>query len=93
MAIKMSPDELMGYATKLAKYAQEASTLAKNIDSSIKAAASNWEGAAQKRYVEDFERIRPTLDKEVPELLNTMSANLKKMAQTMADTDRQLAGG
>ncbi len=93
MAIKMSPDELRSYASKLSKNAQEASTLAKNIDANIKAAASNWEGQAQKRYVEDFERIKPTLEKEVPELLTTMANNLKKMADTLQQADESLARG
>ncbi len=93
MAIKMSPDELRSYASKLSKNAQEASALAKSIDANIKAAASNWEGQAQKRYIEDFERVKPTLEKEIPEQLTAMSNNLKTMADTMQEVDERLARG
>ena len=93
MAIKMSPDELRNYASKLTKNAQEASTLAKSIDANIKAAASNWEGQAQRRYVEDFEKVKPTLEKEIPEQLTTLSENLKKMADEFQRMDESFGRG
>ncbi len=93
MAIKMSPDELRSYASKLTKNAQEALTLAKNIDANIKAAASNWEGQAQRRYVEDFEKVKPTLEKDIPEQLTTLSENLKKMADEFQRMDEAFGRG
>ena len=93
MAIKMSPDELRNYASTLTKNAQEASTLAKSIDANIKAAASNWEGQAQRRYVEDFEKVKPTLEKEIPEQLTTLSENLKKMADEFQRMDESSGRG
>ncbi len=91
MAIKMQPDELRSYAQNLAREATEAQTLAKNIERNINSAASNWEGDAQKRYVEDFQKIKPTLDKTVPEMLTSMSNNLKTMADKMEQLDKSMA--
>lgn len=87
MAIKMSPDELRSYAQKLLRNSQEAIALAKTIDSNIKAAAANWEGKAQERYVKDFEQIKPTLDKTIPEQLQIMADNLKTMANEVEALD------
>jgi len=87
MAIKMSPDELRSYAQKLLNNCTEAQALAKRIDSNIKAVASNWEGQAQQRYVSDFEKVKPTLEKTIPEQLTTMAQNLKSMADKFQEVD------
>lgn len=87
MAIKLSPDELDSYAAKLSKNASEAAALAKAIDASIKACTSAWEGQSQKRYVEDFEKVKPVLEKDIPEQLNNLSQNLKTIATRFRAAD------
>lgn len=91
MAIKMSPEDLRACASKLTKNCQEVLALAKNIDNNIKTAASNWEGQAQKRYTEDFDKVKPTLEKTIPEQLTTLAENLKKMADEFERLDQNFA--
>lgn len=88
MAIKMSPDELRSYAAKLTKNCQEAQALARSIDANVKSAASNWEGAAQKKYIDDFAKVKPTLEKTIPDQLSILASNLKKMADDFETLDK-----
>ena len=92
MAIKMTPEELRGIAAKLTNNANEAINLARTIDSNIKTATSNWEGAARNRYEQDFEKVKPVLQKDIPEQLTTLAENLRSMANQFEELDNSFGG-
>ncbi len=87
MAIKMSPDELEGLASKLASASSDSQSLASQVEGLINTAVGNWEGAAREKYLRDFEEIKPVLAQKLPETLMTLSTNMKTMAKEFRDLD------
>lgn len=86
--IRLSPDELDSFATKLRKNSSQAQELAKSIASNIKGCADSWEGNKQKEFVSKFDAIRPTLDKSLPELIEDMAKSLNTIAENFRNADK-----
>ena len=88
MAIRVTPEELEAMAAKLEQQAQQALALASAISSAIASGTGAWEGAAQKDYMLRFNEIKPTLTKDLPELITNMATSARKRAQAYRDADR-----
>lgn len=88
MAIKVTPEELEAMAASLEKQAAQAIALANTISKAIQDGTAAWEGAAQKDYVARFEQIKPTLVRELPELITSMASNARKRAEAYRAADK-----
>ena len=93
MAIALSPDELRDLASQLKQNAADVIALANTISSNIDTGTSAWEGEAKKKYVSDFEEMKPTLTTKLPDLIDQMAASLENTATQFEDMDRTRAGG
>ena len=86
--IRLSPDELDQYASKLRNNANEAIGLAKTIGANINACAEGWEGNKREQFVAQFEEIKPTLTDKLPRLIEEMAQALNNIANNFRAVDQ-----
>ena len=86
--IKLSPDQLRDYAKKIRGNGQASADLARQIKANIDAVTSNWEGNRKDKYLQDWAQIQPTLERTVPEMLETLAQNLETNASNFENADR-----
>lgn len=87
MTIRVTPEALEAMATKLEQQAQQAIALATAINNAINSGTAGWEGSAQKDYMLRFNEIKPTLTKDLPELITSMATSARKRAKAYRDVD------
>lgn len=87
MTIRVTPEELEAMAAKLEQQAQQAVALANAINSAIASGTAAWEGKAQKDYMQRFETIKPTLTKDLPELITSMAKSARARAEAYRKVD------
>lgn len=88
MAIRVTPEELEAMAAKLEQQVQQAVALANAINSAIASGTGAWEGDAQKAYMQRFNEIKPTLTRDLPELITNMATSARKRAEAYRAADR-----
>ena len=87
MAIKVTPEELEGMASKLEGFAGQSTTLASDINNAVTNALNAWEGNAQRQYADRFAEIYPILSTQLPQLIRDMAADAKQRAQKYREAD------
>lgn len=88
--IRMTPDTMR---TRANEYTNQASNIQQTIDKLdrlLQQLQQEWEGDASKAYAEKFTQLRPGFVK-TKELVDEIAAALKKTAQIVEDTDRNIA--
>ena len=86
--IRLQPDALRDYASKLKTNGSEASDLAQRIKANITAVTDQWEGDAKNKYLSAWAQHETTLTKQIPELMATLSQNLMTIAQNFENADK-----
>ena len=89
--IAISPEQVREVARQFKTKSQESLTMRSQLDSSVKGIQSQWEGAASQRFYTDFETWKQHMQNHV-ELLNSIGLELDRIANTIEQTDQQLAG-
>ena len=89
--IRMTPETMR---TRASEYTTQASNIQDTItklDNLLTQLQQEWEGDASRAYAEKFKQLRPGFVK-TKDLVDEISAALKKAAQIVEDTDRNIAG-
>ena len=90
--ITISPEQVRSVASQFKTKSQESISMSQQLDSSVKNIQSQWEGAASQRFYTDFETWKQQMQKHA-ELLNNIGLELDRVANTIEQTDQQLASG
>jgi WXG100 family type VII secretion target len=89
--IKISPDQVRNVASQFRQKSQESGTMASQLQSAVKGMESEWEGMAAQRFYGDYTAWNQQMQKYV-ELLSSIATELDRIANTIEQTDQQLAG-
>ena len=89
--IRMTPDTMRTRAGEYTTQANNLQQVINKMDSLLKQLQAEWEGDASRAYAERFNQLRPGFVK-AKELVDEISAALKKTAQIVEETDKSIAG-
>ncbi len=89
--IRMTPETMRTRASEYTAEANNIQQVITKLDKLLTQLQSEWEGDASKAYAEKFKQLRPGFVK-TKDLVDEISAALKKTAQIVEDTDRNIAG-
>lgn len=89
--IRLTPDELRGYARRYGQESQNTGELIGRLDGMINQLTQVWEGASSRAFKDQYERLRPSFQK-MQQLLQDIDQQLAKSATILEDTDQQIAG-
>lgn len=89
--IRMTPETMRTRANEYTQQANNLQQVITKMDSLLKQLQSEWEGDASRAYAERFTQLRPGFVK-AKDLVDEISAALKKTAQIVEETDRNIAG-
>lgn len=91
--IMITPQELNDGANTVRTGRQEMAEIVNKLNNLIEDISTRWEGAAKQSFIEKFTSdLLPILKDNMPEILDGVAAQLDAAANTMRDTDQQLAG-
>ena len=90
MAINVELDELRNQADEFDNESGEQQELISRCDTLVEGLDEMWEGSAKDAFQEQWEGLKPTLEQAV-ELLESISKQLNGVADTMENTDEELA--
>ena len=86
--IRLQPDALRDYASKIRANGNEVADLANRIKSNITAVTDQWDGEAKNKYLSAWAEHEPTLTKSIPELMVTLAGNLETIAHNFDIADK-----
>lgn len=89
--IRMTPDTMKTRADEYTKEANNLQQIISKMDTLLKNLQEEWEGDASTAYAQRFTELRPSFVK-AKDLIDEISAALKKTAQIVEDTDKNIAG-
>lgn len=89
--IRMTPETMRTRAGEYTTQANNIQDTINKLDNLLKQLQQEWEGDASRAYAEKFNQLRPGFVK-TKDLVDEISAALKKAAQIVEDTDRNIAG-
>lgn len=84
--IRLTPDVLQQKAGEVNQCMEDQRQIISDIASLIDEVVADWEGEAQKGFIQAFENARPTYEKFAPDLTN-FSNFLTNYSQTMSYLD------
>jgi WXG100 family type VII secretion target len=88
--LTFSPDQARGVASSIKNKSNNAKTLFDQLDKEIKAVEGWWQGDSARAFIEEFNELKPSLDKLV-EVVNSISQNLNKIADIKEQSERDIA--
>lgn len=89
--IRMTPETMRTRAGEYATQAGNIQEIINKLDRLLGQLQNEWEGDASRAYAEKFNQLRPGFVK-TKELVDDISTALRKTAQIVEDTDRNIAG-
>lgn len=89
--IRMTPETMRTRANEYTTQANNIQDTINKLDRLLGQLQNEWEGDASRAYAEKFNQLRPGFVK-TKDLVDEISAALKKAAQIVEDTDRNIAG-
>lgn len=90
MAINIELDDIRDKADSFRDESDNQETLISDCDSLLSEIMEVWEGEAAKAFEAQWEELKPSLQSAV-ELLESIGTQLDGVADTMEETDAQLA--
>lgn len=90
MAIKVELEELRDEADDFGNKAEEQQSLIDECTAAVEGLADIWEGSSQEAFLTQWEGLAPELEKAV-ELLEQIKEQLNGVADTMEETDEEMA--
>lgn len=88
--IRMTPEKMRTRAGEYTTQANNLQTVINKMDTLLKNLQAEWEGSASEAYAARFAELRPGFVK-AKDLIDEISAALKKTAQIVEDTDNSIA--
>ena len=88
--IRMTPETMRTRASEYTTQAGNIQQVIDKLDRLLQQLQQEWEGDASRAYAEKFNQLRPGFVK-TKELVDEISAALRKTAQIVEDTDRNIA--
>ncbi len=88
--IRMTPEKMRTRAGEYTTQANNLQTVITKMDALLKSLQGEWEGSASEAYAARFAELRPGFVK-AKDLIDEISAALKKTAQIVEDTDNSIA--
>lgn len=89
--IRMTPETMRTRASEYTTQAGNIQQVIDKLDRLLTQLQSEWEGDASRAYADKFNQLRPGFVK-TKDLVDEISAALRKTAQIVEDTDRNIAG-
>lgn len=92
--IRITPEELRDAASVIKQKQDSISGEVQALKSKISQTAEAWEGAARSSFIETFETtFLPMLEKDFPDILQGIQAQLNGAADTLETADAEIAKG
>jgi WXG100 family type VII secretion target len=89
--ISIRPEQVRNVAGQFRSKSQESASMVQQLNGSVKGLEAEWVGMSAQRFYGDFTQWSQTMNKYV-ELLNSIAGELDRIANTIEQTDLQLAG-
>lgn len=89
--IRMTPETMRVRASEYTTQAGNIQQVIDKLDRLLQQLQQEWEGDASRAYADKYTQLRPGFVK-TKELVDEISTALKKTAQIVEDTDRNIAG-
>ncbi len=89
--IRMTPETMRTRAGEYTTQAGNLQGIITKMDSLLKQLQDEWEGEASRAFAQRFTELRPGFVK-AKDLIDEISASLKKNAEIVEETDRKIAG-
>ena len=89
--IKLQPEELRASATKYSTGSQTVADVLSTLTAEQAIISANWDGNSFDSFEEQFNELSPKIT-QFSELLAAIKEQLDNVAQSLEDTDNQLAG-
>lgn len=88
--IRMTPESMRSKAGEYSRQAENIQQIINNLDRLLQQLQQEWEGDSSRAYAEKFNQLRPGFV-NVKNLVDEISTSLKKAAQIVEDTDKNIA--
>ena len=88
--IRITPDQMRSRANEYRVEADNVGNVISKMDSLLSALQSEWEGESSRAYASRFNELRPSFVK-AQYLINEISQSLDTTAQTLEETDANIA--
>lgn len=88
--ISFSPEQARGVANSIKNKGNSAKDIVNQLDREIKSVQGWWQGESSKAFVDEFNQLKPSLDKLV-ECVSNISSQLNKIAEIKEQSERDMA--
>lgn len=88
--ISFSSEQARSVANSIKTKGNSAKDIINQLDKEIKSISGWWQGDSAKAFVEEFNELKPSLDK-LAECVNNISAQLTKVAEIKEQSERDMA--
>lgn len=85
-----SPDQARSVAGSIKNKGNNAKTLFDQLGKEINAVEGWWQGDSSRAFIEEFNELKPSLDKLV-DIVDKISQNLNKIADIKEQSERDIA--
>jgi len=87
---RFSPEQARGVARSISQKGQSALDIVNQLDREIKSVESWWQGDSVRAFVDEFNQLKPSLDKLV-NCVQNISKQLDQVAQVKEQSERDIA--
>ncbi len=88
--ISFSPEQARGVARSIKNKGDATKGVVEQLDREIKSVEGWWEGDSARAFVDEFNNLKPSLDKLV-ECVHNISMQLDKIAEIKEQSERDIA--
>jgi WXG100 family type VII secretion target len=90
--IRITPDELRRINSRLSAYSNDIGAVARRVNNDLDNLVSSWDGAARETFLSTYNgEYRELLTTQIPDLLVGLGQQLAAVADTLEQTDADLA--
>ncbi len=88
--LSFSPEQARGVAKSIDGKGNSARDIVNQLDREIKSVEGWWQGDSAKAFIDEFNQLKPSLDKLV-ECVHNISIQLNKVADIKEQSERDMA--
>jgi len=89
--IRATPEELRGRAGDVDRQRGDFEQLIRSMDSILAQLQSEWEGAASRKFKEQFDDLKRTSFQNMTQLLEDLGTQLRQTADAVENMDNEIA--